>query len=222
MARQLVLDLPVRQASGREDFFVSAANATALARLDAPEGWPLGKLALIGPEASGKSHLAQVWADETGARILTPAELGGVSPVEITCPVALDDADRVAGDAEEALFHLHNSLAERRLPLLLIGRTPPARWKVTLPDLKSRLMATDVTAIDAPDDALLAAVMVKQFDDRGLAVPPRIIDWLVPRMDRSFAFAQSLATALDREALSAGGKVTRPMAGRVLESLTSA
>ena len=219
MARQLVLDLPVRQASGREDFFVSAANAAALARLDAPETWPLGKLALVGPEASGKSHLAQVWAEETGALILPATDIAAASPGDIARPVVVDDADRLAEGDEVALFHLHNSLAERGFALLLIGRTPPARWPIALPDLKSRLMATDMATIEPPDDALLAAVLVKQFDDRGLAVPPRIIDWLVPRMDRSFAFARRLADTLDREALSAGGRITRPLADRVLAAL---
>ena len=160
-----------------------------------------------------------VWAAETSALILPASDLGTVNAGDIDRPVAVDDADRMKPDTEVALFHLHNTLAERRLPLLLIGRTAPARWPVALPDLKSRLMATDVAAIEPPDDALLAAVLVKQFDDRGLAVAPRIIDWLVPRMDRSFSFARALATALDREALSTGGKVTRPMADRVLQGL---
>ncbi len=219
MPRQLTFDLPVRPALGRGDFFVSEANALALARVDATESWPLGKLALTGPEGSGKTHLAHVWAEETGGQVIGPDALSILDIAGLATPVAVDDADRLPRDAETALFHLHNHLQSARLPLLVIGRTAPARWDIALPDLKSRLDATDVVRIDAPDDALLAAVLVKLFADRQLLVAPHLIDWLLPRIERSFGFAQRLVAALDREALAEGRAVTRPIAARVLTSL---
>ena len=219
MARQLTFDLPVRTALGRGDFFVSAANAQALARISDWAEWPLGKLALVGPEGAGKTHLAHVWAEETGGRVLTAEDLVGLDVTAVDTALAVDAADTLPADQEPTLFHLHNHLAAARLPLLLIGRTAPARWKITLPDLKSRLDAADVARIDAPDDALLAAVLVKLFADRQLLVSPQVIDWLLPRMERSFAFAQRLVSELDREALATGRAVTRPVATQVLSRL---
>ncbi len=220
MAEQLTFDLPVRESRTRGDFFVSDANALALARLDDPSLWPNRKLVLFGPKGAGKTHLAQVWADGIGATLMSPDDLAGLDIPGITGPVALDDADRLPGESEEALFHLHNHLGANALPFLLVARTPPARWSIALPDLKSRMAATDSVRIDAPDDTLLAAVMVKQFDDRQIAVAPNVIAWLVARMDRSFAEAQRVVEALDKAALTEGSAVTRPLAQRVLVDLT--
>jgi len=219
MARQLTFDLPVRTALGRGDFFVSAANAQALARISDWANWPLGKLALVGPEGAGKTHLAHVWAEEAGGDVLDAGDINALDVTAIGTALAIDGADSLSRDAETALFHLHNHLAAQRLPLLLIGRSAPARWDIALPDLKSRLDAADVTRIEPPDDALLAAVLVKLFADRQLHVSPRVIDWLLPRIERSFAFAQRLVAALDRAALAEGRAVTRPVAARVLEAL---
>lgn len=216
MPRQLAFDLPVRTALGRGDFFVSPANALALAQLDAG-AWPEGKLLLVGPEGAGKSHLAQVWATENAADVLSASALpeapGG------TQAVVVEDADRIAGDraAETALFHLHNDVLARGGRLLVTAASPPRRWGLCLPDLASRMEATALAEISAPDDRLLAAVLVKHFSDRQIAVAPDLIPWLLARMDRSFAAARALVAAIDARALADGRPVTRAVARQVLD-----
>ena len=216
MAEQLTFDLPARESRARGDFFVSDANALAVTRLDDPGTWPNRKLVLVGPDGAGKTHLAQVWAEQVGADLLEPEDLATIDIPAIDRPVALDHADDISSALEEAVFHLHNHLGATARPFLLIARKPPAQWDLALPDLTSRMVATDTVRIEAPDDALLAAVMVKQFSDRQLAVAPTVIDWLVRNMDRSFAEARRLVEALDRAALAEGRAITRPLAQRVL------
>lgn len=220
MARQLTFDLPVRPALGRGDFLVSPANALALAQIDRDD-WPGGKLLLIGPEGAGKSHLAQVWATETGAVVLEAVALPEAPPE--ASAVVVEDAGKVAGDAaaETRLFHLHNHVLARGGRLLLTAATPPRRWGLTLPDLASRMEATALAAISPPDDALLSAVLVKLFADRQIAVAPGLIVWLVRRMDRSFAAARTLVAELDARALAQGGPVTRGIAREALDFLAS-
>ncbi len=220
MTTQLAFDLPARASLRREDFFISPANALALATLEAG-GWPAGKMLLTGPAGSGKTHLAHIWAAGSGATIM---EGGSLAQADIEArsltPVVVEDAESVAGDAraETALFHLHNRLAERRLALLLTAATPPRDWGLRLPDLISRLQATAVTRLEAPDDALLSAVLVKLFADRQIAVAPTLIPWLMLRMDRSLAAARRLVAALDALALARGGPVTRQLAAELLDS----
>ena len=216
MARQLTFDLPVRESRTRGDFFVSEANALAVARLDDPSTWPNAKLVLVGPEGAGKTHLAHVWAEQSDGEVLTPDDLADLDIPGITQPVALDRADDIIARQEESVFHLHNHLGASGLPFLLIAETPPARWSLGLPDLKSRMSATDSVRINGPDDALLAAVLVKQFADRQLAVAPSVIDWLVLHMDRSFAEARRLVDLLDKAALAEGRAITRPLAQRII------
>lgn len=134
--RQLSLPLPVREALGREDYYVSRSNGLAVALLDDWAGWPNGKMILVGPRGAGKTHLAHVWAKETGASIIPAAELPDADiPALARHPVCVEDADRIAGmrPAEEALFHLHNlALAEGRA-LLLTASAPPRGWGLTCP-----------------------------------------------------------------------------------------
>ncbi|WP_099825515.1 HdaA/DnaA family protein [Oceaniglobus indicus] len=220
MGRQLIFDLPSVTALGREDFFVSDANRLALSMLDAPDAWPQRKMALVGPAASGKTHLAHVFAAATGARIIAARDLADADiPALAAGPVVVEDVPDIAGDAaaERALFHLHNLCLAEGGTLLVTGREAPARWRLGLPDLASRMQGTGVAALEPPDDSLLAAVIAKQFADRQLDVDPAVISYLGLRIDRSFQAARDVVRALDSVSLTEQRAITRPLAGRVLE-----
>ncbi|MGC9368291.1 MAG: chromosomal replication initiator DnaA [Paracoccaceae bacterium] len=221
MTEQMAFDLPVRSATGREDFFVSPSNAVAVAQIEAWRDWPQRKLVLVGPMGAGKTHLAHVWAAASGAQIIAAADLpgAGIEALAARGAVAVEDADRIAGDraAEEALFHLHNLILAEGGALMLTARTAPRQWPLVLPDLRSRLEATASATLEAPDDALLAALLVKLFADRQITVPPRLISYLVGRMDRSFAAAQALVADLDRRALETGRKISERLAAELLD-----
>jgi chromosomal replication initiation ATPase DnaA len=129
--------------------------------------------------------------------------------------LAVDDAD--CAPEEAALLHLLNICAERRQPLLMAGREPPARWPVALPDLRSRLRATAVAEVRPPEDALLAALLRKHFADRQLRLDPALAAWLLPREAAAVAEA---AARLDRAALArGGGRVTRALAALAMRGM---
>lgn len=216
--RQLAFDLPARALYHRDDFFTSPANAAALAALEDWRHWPGGKLVLTGPEGAGKTHLAHIWAGLSGAVILRPGDLAALDLTPLAgARLVVEDAAQVAGDpaAETALFHLHN-LVTRGGHLLLTAATPPRDWGIGLADLGSRLLAAPLAQLQAPDDALLAAVLVKLFADRQIAVNTTLIRFLITRMDRSVGAARALVAALDAAALARGGKVSRALAAEVL------
>lgn len=218
MSEQLVFDLPHRPALEADDFLVSDCNAAAVRLIDDWPRWPAPIHALAGPEGSGKTHLANVWRLKTGARPLGDGELSqpGVLDLGEVRAILLEDLDRDGWD-EKALFHLINLCAEAGVSALMTARTPPARWQVALPDLASRLRSVPVVSIGAPDDALLKAVLLKQFADRQLDVTPPVIAFLAARMERSMEGARRLVAALDRAALARGRRITRPLAAQVLE-----
>lgn len=226
-AKQLVFDLATRPALGRADFFVSPANRLALAQVDTWPDWPGGRLAVAGPAGSGKTHLAHVWAARAGARILSAEALAGldIGAVAGDAAVVVEDADRLAAlpraearAGEEALFHLANRLAGGGGGLMVSGRLAPARWRVKLADLASRLRAAPVARLEAPDDALLAAVLLKLFTDRQIGVAPDLIQYLLTRMDRSFVAAEALVAELDRAGLARHRPITRALATEILRA----
>jgi chromosomal replication initiation ATPase DnaA len=206
MATQLILDLPPRPAMGRDDFFVSEANAAAVAQIDGWRDWPMGKLVLTGPAGSGKTHLAHVWAAQSGARVIAAAQVVATPLPELAAEPALavEDVEAVAGDAkaEEALFHLHNALAQTGAPLLLTGHAAPSRWGLRLPDLASRVAQAGLARLDPPDDQLLMMVLVKHAADRGIPLSPTMLTYLAPRIPRSFAAAARVVARIDALALS--------------------
>lgn len=218
MPRQLGLDLPVRTATGRQDFFISPANSLAVAEVDRWHDWPAGKLALIGPEGAGKSHLAHVWATDAGARILPARTLAAQTPQPGN--LVIEDAPEVAGDraGEEALLHWHNLVLAEGGRLLLTGTGPPGQWPIRLPDLASRLRGTPTALLEPPDDALLQAVLLKLFADRQIAPQPSLLPWLLKRMERSFAEAGRIVAALDAAALASGRPIGPRLAAEVLNA----
>ena len=200
--RQLPLPLPGEASTARDDFVVTSANRLALDRIEAWPAWSAPALVLVGPEGSGKSHLAAILAAKAAA--LGRADLAIV-----------EDADR-AGPGEEPLFHLWNRILGAGGSLLLTAREAPALWSGGLPDLASRLRSAPMVRLDPPDDALLLAVVAKHFSDRQLAVEPDVIGFIAGRIERSLAAAARVVERIDAEALATGRAVTRPFVARLL------
>jgi chromosomal replication initiation ATPase DnaA len=215
--KQLAFDLPLEPRFGREDFLVSPSNEAAYGLVESWPEWPDTILVLVGPPGSGKSHLASIWAETAKAWTVDAFEVTHERVPHLVSNGALviEDMDRADRD-EAALFHLLNLARERKAYLLITSETPPDRWGLKVPDLLSRLRLAPSISLEAPDDALLKAVLVKLFVDRQLVVDTSVVDYIALRIERSLAEAAAIVTALDREALSRGRRVSRPMAAEVL------
>ena len=222
--RQLTLDLPIETRFGREDFLVSPSNADAFETFEGWPAWPDRVLLLLGPTGAGKSHLGAIWAARSHARILPASALAGadVSALATAGPLLLEDVDTARG-IEAELFHLLNLVRNSANSwLVLTARAWPDGWGLRTADLLSRLRLAPAVEIAEPDDALVRAVLVKHFIDRQLVVDTTVVEYLAMRIERSLDAARQVVEALDREALMAGRRITRPMAGDVLRALEAA
>ena len=214
--RQLVLALDHAISFAREDFLEGPSNAKALALIERWPDWPDRLAVLVGPEGSGKSHLAAIWAQMTGARILSAKLLGETDLPHAFATGALVVEDlEPEGLNERALFHLINMAREQQVDVLLTARTPPASFVVSIRDLGSRLRVLPVVALEAPDDALLRQLIVKLAADRQLAVDEALVTYLANRIERSFASARAAIALLDEEALRQHRPVTRALAAEL-------
>ena len=215
--KQLTLDLPLEPRFGREDFLVSPSNERAYALIERWPDWPDTILLLEGPKGSGKSHLAAIWAAQSHGWTVDAFEVGTdrVPHLVSNGALVIEDLHSAGGD-EPALFHLLNLARERRAYVLITTAVAVGELPIRTPDLKSRLRLAPSVSLDPPDDALLRAVLVKLFVDRQLVVDTTVVDFLALRIERSLAAAAETVAALDREALSRGRRITRPMAAELV------
>ena len=221
MPQQLTFDLPSKPALGRDAFFVSPSNALAVQKIEKWKEWPRNRMVLVGPSGSGKTHLAHVWAAEVGAKIVRAKDIfqDRIETFAACRFLVLEDVEMAIGneDREVALFHLYNMLDASGASLLMTSRRPPARWNGVLPDLKSRLSSVDVVTMQAPDDGLLSALLVKLFKDRQIVINADLVGYLVKRMDRSADAIHQTVASLDRLSLESKRPITRQLAARLFD-----
>jgi chromosomal replication initiation ATPase DnaA len=215
--RQLAFVLPHEESLTRDNFLEGPANATALALIDAWPEWPSRTMLLVGPEGSGKSHLAAIWAEGSGARSTNAhaLTLANVPPALATGALVVEDLRSQDFD-ERALFHLLNLAREDGASVLITARLPPSAFDIELRDLRSRLRALPAVSLLPPDDVLFRALIVKSCADRQLTVDDAVVGYLANRIERSYAAVRDTVGLLDREALRMGRPVTRAFAAEIL------
>ena len=223
MSRQFRLPLHSPPSFARAEFTASPTNAVAVAALDAWPGWAEGRLALVGPAATGKTHLARDWAQRVGA-VVVEAGKPSDTPLDLPAlrgrPLLVEDADRRAADGpvdDETLFHLINMAGVDGGTLLLTGRCAPVGWPCALPDLRSRLNALPVARIETPDEAVLAAVLRRAFAARLIRPADDVYAYLLTRLPRGAPEAIAAVARLDEAASEARVEVSRALAARVLD-----
>ena len=225
MSEQLTFDLPTRPALERGDFFIAKSNALALAMIEDCENWPQNKHLLVGPKGSGKTHLANVWANQRGARVIASRDITDQAVEEYAAQdLVIDDVPSLLGEQsrEATLFHIHNLCLANSNALLMTGTGDVSTWNCVLPDLASRLNGTRTARLDPPDDILFQALLAKLFADRQLFPPPDVFPYLLLRLERSYDAAQMAVNHIDRAALSRKRAITRSFVASIIDDLTTA
>ena len=213
--RQLPLDLGHEPSHAEDDFLVGEGNALAHARILAWPHWPDGMTLLIGPAASGKSHLGRIFVERSGALVATPENIAAIAATGGSAPLLVEDVDRARYE-EHALFHLLNQAMRGERSLLMSAREDIAYWPLETDDARSRARRAPIFRLEISDDIELSQMMVKLFADRQISVDPRVVGYVVQRMERSQQEAAALVDLMDRLALAKGSAITRNLAAEAL------
>ena len=216
MAEQLTLRFAFQPGLGEQDYLIGTFNAAAYDMIDLWPSWPDSVVILSGPEGSGKTHLANIWAKKSRAEIRQLSDLREADVQEMANLPAIVLQHRDTPFEEQALFHLLNLARERQIDILVTARSKPDGWLIRTPDLLSRLRLAPLVQIESPDDASFRALLAKLLHDRQLQVDPNVIEYLMIRSERSFAAATQVVELLDMESLSKARPITRAIAANVL------
>ena len=175
---QIALPLRAGQARPRH-IALGTDNRAALEALQVAPSWPFRTAVLSGPPRSGKSLIAEFFAASGAGE-------------------AVDDADKID---ETELFHRWNRAQESGTPLLLVRSSDAGEWRITLPDLASRIGAALALSIGTPDDEQLAQLIAVHAELRALALGPDAAEYLVPRVERTHLAVERLVETIDRLSL---------------------
>jgi len=214
--RQLVLALDHTVSFARDDFLSGPSNAAALALIERWPDWPARVMALVGPKGAGKSHLAAIWAEASGARVLAAKLLPetDLPGAFATGALVVEDLDPADLD-ERAFFHLLNLARELAAYVLITARSAPSGFQVGIRDLASRLRAVPSVVLAPPDDELLRALIMKLAADRQIPVDDALVNYLATRIERSFEAAHAAIVRLDEEAMRQHRPVARALAAEL-------
>jgi DnaA-homolog protein len=206
--------------------FHPGRNASALAQLQGLLAEPRRAVALLwGARGSGKSHLLQAACNVQEDALYLPLQQlvalgpGSIEGAEERGCVCIDDLPLVAGHAgwEHALFRLYTELEARGAKLLFAAQPPPLALDIGLRDLASRLLSSEVIALQVLDETEQRAALQLRARLRGLELPEVTAAYLQRRFRRDMHTLYGLLETLDIAALRAQRRLTVPFIREVLD-----
>lgn len=171
-------------------------------------------LIIQGPKSCGKTHLAEIWVKSSGALFIKKEHILTESILSYHAGFIIEDMDQ--GWNEEALLHHFNAINENKKYLLM---TQASNIKPTLPDLASRIRATNKIKIDMPDDQLMQLLIFKIFSSHSVVVKPGVIDYMLKVLPREFNKITDYTKKINDYALISKRKITIPLVKEIISSL---
>ena len=215
---QLSLNLKKKGIYEEDDFLVSSSNKEAYKLVNSWPEWRSRKIIIFGDRGTGKTHLSKIWQKNTSAIILNLNQLKKIKfesffkkkNIFIIENIS-DFFDKInkkeKNNLEKQLLHFYNLIEEKKGYLLLTSLIAPKLWKISLPDLKSRILSSIAVKIKKPNDQLLSSVLIKLFVDKQILIDKKIIKFIVYRSERSFANLENIVNKIDKQSLITKKKI---------------
>ncbi len=220
-SRQIPLDLSLPISYDAGDYIIGAQNQQIIAIMQQFPHWNSAWIWIEGDEGSGKTHLAHMFQSVMElSEIITINKPLEVLQQELEHKPYLVFDDTIPQDAQgqEILFHMINMVKNNQGHGVILSPFLEQDSNV-LPDLRSRLDQMMRFRLRPPDDDMVRALLMKLFADRQLQLRLPQLNWLVPRMRRSYPFLRDFVQNVDAMSLSTHKGITQPLLKAVLEQM---
>ena len=184
---QLLLNLNHKQNFNEQDFYISKSNYYAYQLIQNWPKWEKNVLNIFGERSSGKTHLTDIFLSKHKGIKINPKKLNDeiFKELKIYENIVLDDFNN---EIEERLIFAFLNFIDNDNKFLIINSLKPINEiNFSLNDIKSRAKNCIFAKIEAPDDDLIFALLLKSFSDRQIEIDKKLIDFITKRIDRSYS-----------------------------------
>ncbi len=214
---QLIFKFPFSKKYFEQDFFVSKNNFSAYKLIEGWPNWPGKWLNIFGNSGSGKTHLAKILEKKIiKTKLIESKNINNNLIKEIEkfeCLII----DNFKNDIEEKLFYSILNQSKQLDKYVLINSIMPLKnTKFNLEDLKSRVNSFIYIGIDLPTDDLLKVIISKTLSDKQISINPKILDYIINNVERSYEKMFKFLKDLDELSLSTGKSININLIKKVL------
>ena len=216
---QLIFKFPFKTKYYEQDFYVSKNNFLAYKLIEDWPNWSSKWLNVFGVSGSGKTHLSKIlekkiknvsFIDAKDVNDITLANLENINCLII---------DNFENNVEQKLFYsLLNQSKQLDNYILINSRHSLKQLNFNLKDLKSRLNSFLYIGIDLPTDDLLRVIISKSFSDKQIIFDPKLSDFIVKNIERSYDNLFKFLKDVDELSLSSGKAININLIKKVLNN----
>ena len=214
---QLVFKFPFKTRYYEQDFYVSESNFSAYQLIEGWPNWPGKWLNLFGEKGSGKTHLAKI-LEKKFPNVYLLDEKNITDQImyklnDIDCLII----DNFTNQIEEKLFYSILNHSKQLVNFILINsKIAINQINFNLEDLKSRIKSFLYIGIELPTDELLKVIISKSFSERQINLNPKISEYIIKNVDRSYEKMIKFIKDLDELSLSSGKSININLIKKVL------
>ena len=216
---QLVFKFPFKTKYYEQDYYVSSNNFSAYRLIESWPNWPGKWVNIFGPKGCGKTHLSNILKKKINLiHVIDAKKVNNetISKFEKLDCLIIDNYEK---NIDEKIFYsLLNQSKQSDSYLLVNSILPLGNIKFDLKDLRSRTESFINLGIELPTDDLLRVIISKSFSDKQIEITPKISEYIVKNIERSYEKVFKFIKEIDDLSLSSGKSININLIKKVLNN----
>ena len=214
---QLIFKFPFSKKYYEQDFFISSNNFSAYKLIESWPAWPGKWLNIFGASGSGKTHLAKILEKKIDkTKLIEAKDINNDTIFNLNSYDCLI-IDNFDNNIDEKLFYSILNQSKQLENFILINSTVSIQnLRFNLEDLRSRINSFLFIGIELPTDDLLKVIISKTLSDKQISVNPKISDFIINNVERSYEKMFKFLKEVDELSLSTGKSININLIKKVL------